>query len=58
MRVITEITYCDECGEAIPKTKKKDNKCIDETKRECRRLGIDLCDECAENILIKNNIIK
>jgi hypothetical protein len=53
MRVSTEVTYCDECGEEIPNVKKKDNKYIDEIQRECRKLGMDLCDECAENILVK-----
>jgi len=53
MRVSTETTYCDKCGEEIPKVKKKDNKEIDKIKRKCHRLGMDLCDKCAENILIK-----
>ena len=53
MRVKIETTYCDECGEEIPKVKKKNNKYIDEIKRECCKLGMDLCDGCAENILIE-----
>lgn len=53
MRVREEVTYCDECNEAIPKVKKESNEYIDEIKRECRRLGMDLCDRCAENILIE-----
>lgn len=53
MRVETEITYCDKCMEEIPKFKKKNNKYIDEIKRECCRLGMDLCDRCAENIFIE-----
>lgn len=53
MRVSTETTYCDKCGEEIPKFKKKDNKEIAEIKKECYRLGLDLCDKCAENILIE-----
>lgn len=53
MRVEIETTYCDECMEEIPRVKKKDNKYIDEVRRECRKLGMDLCDRCAENILIE-----
>lgn len=53
MWVSIETTYCDECGEEIPNVKKKDNKEIAEIKREWRRLGVDLCDRCAEDVLIE-----
>ena len=53
MRIREEVTYCDECREVIPKFKKKDKKEILEIQKEYRRLGIDLCDSCAENIKIK-----
>ncbi len=53
MRIREEVTYCDECGEEIPKFQKKDKKEILEIQKECRRLGIDLCDSCVENMKIK-----
>ena len=58
MRIKKEITYCDECGEEIQKIKKKNNEYIDEIQRGCRRVGIDLCDSCAEDIKNKMAIIK
>ncbi len=53
MRIRTEVTYCDKCGEEIPKAKKKDKKDIVEIQEKCHKLGIDLCDSCVEDMRIK-----
>lgn len=53
MKVKTDVIYCDECGATIPTVTRETNQEILEIQRECRRLGLDICENCVKEMIEK-----